>query len=137
MESLLDILHLQMPGDEWELIKTPFERGSVKRLHSYPGISWAPLLDGTSTSIRDSVIIENDDPTTGYRIRCLVTNRFRLTIYPGTEHGELFDMHEDPWELHNLWYQESSHVLKGELIATLLDRYSQHTPLYPIPPWNS
>jgi arylsulfatase len=137
LPSLLDLLNLPMPGDEWELTQTPFERGSVMRLHPYPGISWAPLLDGKATSARDSVIIENDDPTTGFRIRCLVTDRYRLTIYPGTEHGELFDLQEDPWELQNLWYQESNHALRGELIAALLDSYSQHTPLYPIPSWNS
>ena len=82
-------------------------------------------------------IIENDDPTTGYRIRCLVTERYRLTLYPGTQDGELFDLREDPWELHNLWYQKPYQQLKVDLIATLLDSYSRHTPLYPIPPWNS
>ena len=64
-------------------------------LHPYPGISWVPLVSGKTSSVRETVIIENDDPTTGYRIRCLVTERYRLTIYPGTQHGELFDLHDD------------------------------------------
>ena len=137
LPSVLDLTGVPMPGRNWALTQTPFERGSVMDLHPYPGISWIPLVSGKTLSVRDTVIIENDDPTTGYRIRCLVTERYRLTIYPGTQHGELFDLHEDPWELHNLWYEYPCQQLKSELLATLLDSYSLQTPLYPIPPWNS
>ncbi len=137
LPSVLDLCDVAMPGHEWQAIHTPFERGSAINLRPYPGYSWLSLVGGTSVNIREHVVIENDDPTTGYRVRCLVTDRYRLTFYPGTQHGELFDLREDPWELNNLWYKGAFHHLKGELITALLDSYSQHTPLYPIPPWNS
>jgi arylsulfatase len=135
--TIVDFVGVPMPGQNWAQTHTPFERGSVMDLLPYPGYSWVPLVGGTTSSIRETVVIENDDPTTGYRIRCLVTERYRLTVYPGTQHGELFDLQEDPWELHNLWYQKPYQQLKGDLIATLLDSYIRQTPLYPIPPWNS
>ena len=137
LPSVLDFVDAPLPGQDWSKMETPFERGSVMHLQPYPGVSWVPLLDGTASSVRDNVIIENDDPTTGYRIRCLVTDRYRLTVYPGTPHGELFDLYADSWELNNLWYKTPYQQLKSELITTLLHSYSQHTPLYPIPSWNS
>lgn len=137
MPSVLDYCECAMPGQEWENTNTPFERGSVIPLRPYPGFSWIPLLRGHKNTIRQDVVIENDDPTTGYRVRCLVTDRFRLTLYPGTHEGELFDLAEDPWELHNRWYDPACKHIKSDLIAELLDSYSCHTPLYPIPPWNS
>lgn len=137
MPSVLEYCGVPMPGDEWEAIQTPFERGSATSLRPYPGYSWLPVVRGIRSHIRDHVVIENDDPTTGYRVRCLVTDRYRLTVYPGTQHGELFDLHEDSWELNNLWYKDAFNQLRAELIMALLDSYSRHTPLYPIPPWNS
>ncbi len=137
LPSVLAYCGVPMPGSGWDNNPTPFERGSAMRLHPYPGASWLSLVKGESSHIRDAVVIENDDPTTGYRVRCLVTDRYRLTLYPGTQDGELFDYRVDPWELHNLWYREAYRQIRGDLIAALLDSYSQHTPLYPIPSWNS
>ena len=137
LPSVLDFCGIPMPGSEWKDVATPFERGSVTALHPYPGTSWLPLLDGSRRTVRDSVVIENDDPTTGFQVRCLVTERYRLTVYPGTGDGELFDLQYDPHELHNLWYRTDRAALKEKLVARLLDAYSQHTPYHPIPPWNS
>ncbi len=89
------------------------------------------------TKIRQNVVIENDDPTTGYQVRCLVTEKYRLTIYPGTSEGELFDLENDKDELYNLWYLDSYSKLKTILLIELLNSYSQNTPYYPVPPWNS
>lgn len=137
MPTVLDLCDVDMPGEEWREVETPYERGSVVPLRTYPGYSWEPLLDGDASGWRDGVVIENDDPTCGFQVRTLVTERYRLSIYPGTEHGELFDLESDPDELHNLWYDEDKRDLRSTLTAQLLDAYSRATPLYPIPPWNS
>ncbi len=137
MPSVLEYCAVPMPGSDWVEVETPFERGSVAPLHTHPGRSWLGLLDSSAARIRESVVIENDCPATGYRARCLVTDRYRLTVYPGTSDGELFDLSEDPDELHNLWYSPKHKNLKADLIAGLLSAYSLHTPFHPIPPWNS
>lgn len=137
LPSILDICGLPMPGAEWADRQTPFERGKLMPLQIYPGRSWRGLLDGSVATIRESVVIENDDPTTGLQVRCLVTPQYRLSIYPGTEDGELFDVLQDSDELHNLWYQPGQRGLRDRLVAQLLDAYTQHQPMGPIPPWNS
>ncbi len=73
LPSILEACGTPLPGAAWQEQPTPFERGSVTPLSLYPGRSWLPVVRGESTSVRDSVVIENDDPTTGYRVRCLVT----------------------------------------------------------------
>ena len=62
-------------------------------------------------------MIENDDPTTWYQARCLVTEQHRLTLYPGTPDGELFDLWNDPDELYNLWYREERKAFRDQLTA--------------------
>lgn len=137
MPTILDLCEVPTPGEEWREAETPYERGSVVPLRPYPGHSWRPLLEGSTERLREEVVIENDDPTCGFQVRALVTDRHRLTIYPATPHGELFDLQADPDELHNLWYQENHSDLRAALTARLLDAYSRATPLYPIPPWNA
>lgn len=137
MPSILDLCSIDMPGSGWKDVVTPFERGSVLPLSGYPGRSLQGVLNGTQSEIRPNVVIENDDPTTGYQIRCLVTPRYRLAFYPGTGDGELFDLQTDPCELQNLWYRPDHATLRAELISELLDAYSCETPAFPVPPWNS
>ena len=137
MPTVLDLCGVPMPGSGWAEQETRFERGSVRPLATHPGRSLRPILEGTADSVRDSVVIENDDPCTGLRVRCLVTDTHRLTVYPGTGEGELFDLRADPWELHNLWNSPTSADLKSRLVSRLLDQYSADTPCYPVPPGNA
>lgn len=135
MPSILDICGVGLPGSDWESRETPFERGSIQPLRNYPGHSWRGIVEGWQDTIRDHVVVENDDPTTGLRPRTLVTPEYRLTVYPGTPYGELCQLATDPHELENLWDRKPH--LRQELVGQLLSAYAEDTPLYPIPPWNS
>jgi hypothetical protein len=66
-------------------------------------------------------LIDHDDDRLGLRLRTLVTERYRLTWYGGRPYGELFDLQEDPDELHNLWGDPSVRPLRDELAVQLLD----------------
>jgi arylsulfatase A-like enzyme len=137
MPSILDICGVEMPGSDWRKRETPFERGSLVPLRTQPGRSWRPILEGRAECIRDEVVIENDDPTTGLQARTLVTGRHRLTVYPGTPDGELFDLEADPRELLNLWYKADAARLRSEIVRRLLDAYAGETPFFPVPAWNA
>ncbi len=137
LPSVLDWCQLPLPGADWTERETPFSRGEVQPLQLYPGRSWLPVARGQKDGIRDCVVVENDDPTMGFRVRCLVTDHYRLTVYPGMDEGELFDLRNDPNELRNLWSQPASQARRHELTAKLLDAYALETPLHPIPPWNA
>lgn len=138
MPSLLDLAGLDMPGQAWREQPTPFERGAYQPLRTHPGRSWRPLLrDHPSDESRAPVVIENDDPTTGLQPRCLVTDRYRLTVYGGQRFGELFDLDNDPHELRNLWDDPDHRALRGELCERLANAYAEQTAWLPVPPWNS
>ena len=49
-----------------------------------------------------------------------ITDQFRLTVFESLSWGQLFDLHEDPHELNNLWDDSRHQSLKHELIACLL-----------------
>jgi len=84
-----------------------------------------------------NVIIENDEPRTGFQARFLVNDRYRLTTYRGSSHGEISDHETDPDELRSLLYRPDRRDLLRDLLIELLDQYCLATPLYPIPHWNS
>lgn len=132
MSGVLDLCGVPLPGSDWQEQEPHFERGTEAPLNPYPGRSWRGLLDGSVETIRPSIVIENDDTPSGYNARALVTPTHRLTVYPGTEHGELFNLEDDPDECFNLWYSPAHVGLKTNLIHELLDAYSRHTPFYPI-----
>jgi arylsulfatase A-like enzyme len=135
LPGVLDLAGVAEPGAAWTGDATPYERGSVAPLRLRPGRSWRPVLEGRTDELHPNVVIENDDPTTGLQARALVTPGHRLTVYPGTGEGELFDLAADPGEHVNLWSECPE--LRAKLTAELLDAYSRHTPAYPIPASNA
>jgi len=88
-----------------------------------PGKSLRPILTGERDRVNDFVIHENDMDHLGLRIRTFVTDRYRLTVYPGETYGELFDLREDPDELHNLWDRVDKQAIRQELIHRFLEAY--------------
>jgi len=136
MPSVLDYCGIPMPGADWRQ-KAQYSWGQVHDLAPYPGTSWIPLLKDLDAQIHGSVVIENDNPATGYNIRSLITQTHRVTVYPHSRDGELFDLANDPDELFNLWNKPEARNLKQRLIEELLSEYSAQTPFHPVPPWNS
>ena len=54
------------------------------------------------------------------RMRSLVTESARLTLYQGAEHGELFDLESDPSEMNNLFAKPEGAELRAHLTEKLL-----------------
>ena len=76
-------------------------------------------------------LVEEDEDYLGFRMRTLVTGRYRLTAYSGQPYGELFDLQEDPHELWNRWDDPNCQALKAELRALLLDTIMQTDSVLP------
>ena len=47
---------------------------------------------------------------------------YQLTAYAGQPYGELFDLENDPGQLHNLWADPSRRRLKHDLLIRLMER---------------
>ena len=86
------------------------------------------LLDGVgdpARTVRESAYIEEELPyrmdglEAPIRMRTVVTDKGRMTVYAGESFGELFDLVNDPDELHNLWGQPGSEELYNEMMTAL------------------
>lgn len=49
--------------------------------------------------------------------------RYKLCVYHGHGLGELYDLHDDPWEFNNLWDDPAHERLKHELIHRSFDAH--------------
>ena len=86
------------------------------------GYDITPILEEPTKKIRHRVLIEHDEEIAQdkiYRLRTLVTEQHRLTLYDGyDDFGDLFDYIKDPSEIKNLWYIDKE--LKNQIVEELL-----------------
>ena len=103
--------------------RDPSRQIGLARVSCRPGpdVVYVPLLRGNAAQSSGRAVVEDDQDDLGLRLRTLVTERYRLTVYAGQDYGELFDLHEDPDELRNLWADAGYKNVRTELIAALLD----------------
>ena len=114
-------------------------------LAPYNGLQGSSLLDTiadpatASVAGRTGLLIEEDAlrPNFGYqerpRVRTLVTERYRLSVWSGSDWGELYDLHDDPHELTNLWDDASAAQLKADLIEHLTQEMIAKQSRSPLP----
>jgi hypothetical protein len=87
------------------------------------GFDISPILDDPNKKIRDCVLIENDEEVGPLeaRLRHLITEDYKLTIYEGLDDfGDIYDRKSDPFELNNLWNDESFRENRFKLVSKLL-----------------
>lgn len=71
---------------------------------------------GEKEQVRDHIICEYRTQPTAVHQKTFVDERYKITIYYNRTYGEIFDLHEDPGELNNLWDDPDSHQLKTDLL---------------------
>lgn len=109
--------------------------GISKRYHPevFQGYDATAILKDPNEKIRDRVLIEHDEEIAKdkvMRLRTLVTEQYRLTMYDGYDKiGDLFNLNNDPDEIKNLW--DSKKELRNELIEELLRKIVNLRPRYP------
>jgi len=90
------------------------------------GSSVLPLISGSTTDLRASLVVEEDQPfglpglPGPVRMRTLITERARLTEYVGHDITELFNLEDDPAELTDLSLQPEGRDLLAESRALLM-----------------
>ncbi len=120
-----------------DIAQTLLELAGADEFLGMQGTSLVPLLDDPDATVRDHVLVEEDEmfDLVGngqpLRMRTLVTEEARITIYRGESEGELFDLQRDPSERHNLWNDRSRAALRNEMTARLsqtLMEYADDSP---------
>jgi arylsulfatase A-like enzyme len=120
-----------------DLAQTVLELTGEPEYQGMQGVSLAPLLDDSTAKVRDHVLVEEDEmfDLAGIgeqlRMRTLVTDEARFTLYHGSEEGELFDLDRDPDEMQNLYAEGSGKALRAEMaekLARVQMQYADRSP---------
>jgi arylsulfatase A-like enzyme len=90
------------------------------------GKSMVPILMNVDEKINESILIEMDDDHNNEKTRTLIRDNWRITIF--REHGELYNLEEDPDEMNNLWGNKSFSKEKNELILRLYKKCLRNQP---------
>ena len=92
-----------------DIAQTILERAGLAGCNGMQGASLLGPIAGTHGRRRDSLLIEEEGQRVymGFaqrvRMRTLVTERCRLSLYDGVGWGEFYDLREDPHERVNRW----------------------------------
>jgi uncharacterized sulfatase len=99
---------------------------------SMTGVDQLDVWCGEADRARDHILVENRHQPTTLHLKTYVDERYKITVYYGREYGELFDLQEDPEEIHNLWDDPDCADLKAKLVMKLLQAELGKEPL-PMP----
>jgi len=109
-------------------------------IQPYNGLQGRDLF---SDQAPDSVIIEEDSQRlmTGFerlqRVRTIVTERYRMSLRAGEDWNELYDLHNDPHELKNL-YDDPDHLsVRNEVTETMVRRMIDLQDRSPLPAYRA
>jgi len=109
--------------------------GVRKKLHpeAFQGYDVSPVLADPNERVRERLLIEHDEEIASdriFRVRTLVTERHRLSLYDGHEiFGDIFDYENDPSEVDNLW--SKNRELKNKLVEEQLREIIRLRPRLP------
>jgi len=84
------------------------------------GVDQSPVFRGESASARDHLLVEFRHQPTAIHMKTFVEENYKLTLYYQQPYGELYDLRQDPCELHNLWDEPESLGLREDLTRKLL-----------------
>lgn len=87
------------------------------------------ILRNPDIEVRDHCIIEEDQDyedakdlsnLPSMKVRTMITEGYRITVYNKEGTGDLYNLNRDPDELHNLWDDENFKDLKSKLLNKML-----------------
>lgn len=80
------------------------------------GVDQKKVWEGISGPARDHAICEFRHEEHTIHQKTCVDERYKITVYFNHTYGEIFDLEEDPQELHNLWDNPEYSTLKTNLL---------------------
>jgi arylsulfatase A-like enzyme len=121
-----------------DIAPTILARAGVTPYYGMQGASMLPLMAGGPWQ-REAMLVEEEGQRIylGFeeraRMRTLVTARHRVSVYDNANWGELYDLAQDPDELHNLWDVPAATALRAELLHALARSMVQYSDPSPKP----
>jgi arylsulfatase A-like enzyme len=121
-----------------DIARTVLDRAGIEPFQGLQGLSLLPFVNGARDG-RDGILIEEEGQRVylsfdrRVRVRTLVTERHRLSLYDGVSWGELYDLGNDPHEMANLWDDPAAARLRGALMEQLARTMVAHSDTHPYP----
>lgn len=100
-QTLLDICEIQTPD-------------------GMSGVSQKDVWTGHKDTARNHVLCEHNHERNSINLRTYINEQYKITIYYGMDCGDIFDLINDPDELHNLWDKPEYTTLKQQLMFEFL-----------------
>ncbi|TDQ16540.1 arylsulfatase A-like enzyme [Algoriphagus boseongensis] len=103
-----------------DLYPTLAELAGLPKKENLEGKSLVPVLKGEQESVREVMF-------TAYRhtVRAIRDKKWKFIRYPERDYSQLFDLENDPDELHNLVEDSAFQVQKEKMISLLLESQAQ------------
>ena len=119
----------QMPSTDTlastvDIAATILGRAGIETVNGNQGHSLLTALQ-QPTQVRDSLLIEENDPVPRYnyptpaRVRQVLKDNWSLTLVQGDSNGELYNRNEDPNECDNLWDHPLHQAKQAEMVLAL------------------
>ncbi|MGC9467146.1 MAG: sulfatase family protein [Anaerolineae bacterium] len=110
--------------------KTFLSIAGIDAPRTMTGVDQAQVWFGEADAARMHVVVENRHQPTTLHLKTYVNDRYKVTVYYGRDYGELFDLRNDPGEIHNLWSDPDYAGLRADLIMALLQAEMGKEPLW-------
>jgi arylsulfatase A-like enzyme len=117
---------------------TILARAGLAPFHGMQGQDLLPVMAGEGAG-RSTILVEEDNQRAfltferPVRLRTLVTSRWRLSVYRGVDWAELYDLQEDPLELHNRWNDPQLATVQSDLLRRLVQTMEELADDSPLP----
>jgi len=132
----------QQPGSSSSLISsldlgpTLLAQAGLSAFYGMQGVDASLLLTDSRATVRDEIYIEEDQLNDLLRVgmplrmRTLITQDTRLTVYQGYDGVELFDLKNDPSEMHN---KTADKALRAQMSERLMRTMMANADMSPKP----
>ena len=116
---------------------TVLDHARIEPFSGMQGRSVIPALAGGKG--RDCVFIQYDHQVSNAasgvppRVHTLIDGRYRLSLFDGTQWGELYDLVDDPGEFENLWSEPAHAATRARLVEQLVFAQIEHIDRVPLP----
>jgi arylsulfatase A-like enzyme len=108
-----------------DIAPTILERANVALPNGMLGRSQLPVIAGEADATRSAILIEEEGQriSLGFdkpvRMRTLLCDGYRLSLYDGADWAELYDLRQDPLEMVNLWGDPSARKVERRMLERL------------------
>ena len=107
------------------LVLTPSRNGKLTLLVDYFATTLDPDRGLALAALTGDLDIPSVKPA---MLRTLVTERYKITVYRGSDEGELFDLQDDPDERQNRWQDPAFADIKSAMLLRFVQAEIEKEP---------